>query len=109
MNIDNDPAFMWWVSFTLRKRDIILSAVKYRLRKAPNKYGIAIPRTLEEAIKFDLKMSNKGWQDSIDKEKLNIGVYFEILDDDVPTPIGWSKEAGRMIFDINMDFTYKPR
>ena len=40
---------------------------------------------------------------------LNIGVAFEILDDDSPTPIGWSKVTGHMIFDINMDFTFKAR
>ena len=40
---------------------------------------------------------------------LNIGVAFEILDDDTAMPIGWSKVTGHMIFDIKMDFTFKAR
>ena len=33
-------AFIWWVPYTLRKRDIILSAVNKRIRKTTHKYGI---------------------------------------------------------------------
>eukprot|EP00957_Ditylum_brightwellii_P055508 4206333-Ditylum_brightwellii.AAC.1 len=31
--IANEPAFVWWVPYTLRKRDVIQSAVKARIRK----------------------------------------------------------------------------
>jgi len=31
--ITDEPAFAWWVPYTLRKRDVILSAVKSRIRK----------------------------------------------------------------------------
>ena len=32
-SIADKPAFTWWVPYTLRKRSVILSAVKARLRK----------------------------------------------------------------------------
>ena len=38
--ISNEPAFAWWVPYTLRKREIILTAVKNRIRKMTHKYGI---------------------------------------------------------------------
>ena len=41
--IATEPAFAWWVPFTLRKRDIIISAIKARIRKTTHKYGIEIP------------------------------------------------------------------
>eukprot|EP00980_Cylindrotheca_fusiformis_P000893 scaffold235_cov88-Cylindrotheca_fusiformis.AAC.1 len=41
--IDKEPAFAWWVPYTLRKRDIILSKIKSRIRKTNRKYGIEIP------------------------------------------------------------------
>ena len=38
--ISNEPAFAWWVPYTLRKREIILAAEKNRIRKTTHKYGI---------------------------------------------------------------------
>ena len=40
--MSGEPAFAWWVPYTLRKRDVIISAVKSRLRKATHKYGVEI-------------------------------------------------------------------
>ena len=51
--IDDEPAFMWWVPYTLRKRDVILSAVKSRIRKTSHKYGIEIPTSIEHAFEID--------------------------------------------------------
>ena len=31
--IQDDPAFSWWVPYTLRKSDVIVSAVSSRVRK----------------------------------------------------------------------------
>jgi hypothetical protein len=58
--IADDPAFIWWVPYTLRKRDIILSAVKSRIRKTTHKYGIEIPgieipNNIEHANEIDRK------------------------------------------------------
>lgn len=41
--IADEPAFAWWIPYTLRKRDVILSAVKSRIRKTTHKYGIETP------------------------------------------------------------------
>ena len=41
--IDREPAFCWWVPYTIRKRDAIIAAVRLRARKATHKYGIEIP------------------------------------------------------------------
>jgi hypothetical protein len=38
--LDDEPAFAWWVPYTLRRRDIILSKVKARVRKTTHEYGI---------------------------------------------------------------------
>ena len=38
--IEHEPAFAWWVLYTLRKRDVIVSAVSSQVRKASHKYGI---------------------------------------------------------------------
>ena len=38
--ISNEPAFAWWVPYTLRKREVILAAVKNQIRRTTHKYGI---------------------------------------------------------------------
>ena len=79
--IHDEPAFAWWVPYTLRKRDVILSAVKHRLRKQTHKYGIEVPTSVEHAMEIDAKNGNHFWRDAINKEMTNVGVAFEVLHD----------------------------
>ena len=106
--IEDEPAFCWWVPYTLRKRDVILSSVKTRVRKANIKYGINVPRTQEEAILVDKENGNTFWQDAIDLEMNTIMPGFDFPDDGKPPP-GYSKSSGHLVFDVKMDFTRKAR
>ena len=56
--IADQPAFAWWVPYVLRKRDVILSKVKARIRKTNRKYGIEIPTSVEHAMELDRKNGN---------------------------------------------------
>ncbi len=50
--IADKPAFNWWVSWVLKKRERIISLVKRRsarYHKRTYKYGIELPKTVEEA------------------------------------------------------------
>lgn len=107
--IDDEAAFAWWVDFTLRKRDTIVSAVNARVRKVTHKYGIELPSTHEEAMALDKKNGNTYWRDALYKEMGNVGVAFEILKRGEKPPPGWKKSSGHIIFDIKMDFTRKAR
>ena len=51
--IEKEPAFAWWVTYTLRKRDVIVSAVSLRVGKASHKYGIEIPTSIASARKIN--------------------------------------------------------
>ena len=77
--ISNEPAFAWWVPYTLRKREIILAAVKKRIRKTTHKYGIEVPRDIEHAHEIDSRNGNTMWRDALKKEMYNVGVAFEIM------------------------------
>ena len=48
--ISNDPAFAWWVPYTLRERAVILAAVKNRIRRTTHKYGVKIPRDVTKLM-----------------------------------------------------------
>ena len=105
--LTDEPAFAWWVPYTLRKRDVIVSAVK--ARRTTHKYGIEVPRSLKEALALDAKNGNKYWSDAVGKEMGTIVVAFEILEPNARPPPGWTRSSGHLIFDVKMDFTRKAR
>ena len=107
--LDSEEAFKGWVPFTLCKKDAIIAAVSQRKWKTTHKFGIEIPRTVEQAMAIDRKASSTHWQEAIKREMSNIGIAFEILEEKKATPVGWSKVTGHMIFDVKMDFTRKAR
>ena len=107
--IADEPAFSWWVPYTLRKRDIIISAVKARARRVTHKYGIELPRSVAHAMELDEKNGNKFWTNALAKEMYEIGVAVEVLGEGVLAPPGWSRVHGHIVWDVKMDFTRKAR
>ena len=114
--LQDEPAFAWWVPYVMRKRDIIVSSIKSRVKRTTHKYGIEMPavgRTRDEVIQnaeeLDRKNGNTFWMDSLRKEMGNLVVAFKILDDGQKAPPGWFKTSGHIIFDVKMDFTRKAR
>ena len=51
--IQDEPAFAWWVPFVLKKRSRIISKVKSRYWRQTHKFGIEMPKTVEEAYELD--------------------------------------------------------
>ena len=102
--ISNEPAFAWWVPYTLRKREVILAAVKNWITKTTHKYGIEIPRDMEHAHEIDSRNGNTLWRDALRKEMYNVRVAFEILDEGTHAPHGWKRVTRHRIWDVKMDF-----
>ena len=108
--LDEEAAFEWWVPYTLRKRDVIISAVNSRYMATTHKYGIEVPKTIEQALRLDRQNGNTMWFDATNKEMANVGIAFEIQPREVTkAPPGWTKASGHLIFDVKMDFTRKAR
>ena len=107
--ISNEPAFAWWVPYILRKKEVILTAVKNWIRRMTHKYGVEIPRDVEHVHKIDARNGNTLWRDALKKEMYNVGVAFEILDEGVHAPHGWKQVARHLVWDVKMDFTRKAR
>ena len=107
--IEEEPAFKWWVPFTLRKRDRIIASVNSRVRKVSHKYGIELPTSVEHAFKLDSKNGNSIWRDAINKEMDNLKVAFDILHDGREPPVQYKKASGHMVFDIRMTLERKAR
>ncbi|HEY9711013.1 MAG TPA: hypothetical protein V6D48_22595, partial [Oculatellaceae cyanobacterium] len=104
--IDKEPAFVWWVPYTLQKHDVIVASVR-ACSQVTTKYGIEVPCTIHQAYELDKTNGNDLWDQSIKKEMRNIGIAFEILDPTQSVPPGWTKTSGHLVFDVKMDFTRK--
>ena len=57
----------WWVPFTLKKRDIIISELNSRVTKETHKFGIEVPMSIDNSKWLDAKNGDKIWQDAIAK------------------------------------------
>ena len=107
--IETEPAFAWWVPYTLRKRDVIIAAVNTRVKRSTHKYGIEVPTSIAHALRLDEENGNTFWCDAVNLEMSNVGVAFEVLKPGQRAPPGWRKASGHIIFDVKMDFTRKAR
>ena len=58
LDLEDQPAFAWWVPHTLKKRDRIVAGINSRVRKRNCKFGIKIPRNITEAKIFDDENGN---------------------------------------------------
>jgi hypothetical protein len=107
--IDKEPAFAWWVPYTLRKRDaIIVASISVRARKTTHKYGIEVPTCVAHAHALDKCNGNTLWDTALkNKEMHNVGIAFEILEPPWTVPPGWSKASGHIIFDVKMSLERK--
>jgi hypothetical protein len=59
--ITDESVSTWWVPYTLRKRDIVLSQIMARIRKTTHKYGIEVPTSMEHAFVINRKNGNSLW------------------------------------------------
>ena len=71
-----------------------------------HKFGIKVPKSVNEALRMDEETGTTFWRDSIAKEMKNVMTAFEFRNKD-KMPIGHKKIDCNMIFDIKMDLTRK--
>lgn len=97
-----EPAFAWWVPHVLRRRDRIIKKVQKRYWKRTHKFGIELPKTVEEALEIDRRTGTDFWQKAIEKELHNVAVAFEVQEDGT-VPVGYKEIPCHFVFDIKGD------
>lgn len=95
VGIDHEPAFSWWVPHVLKKRDRIISAVNKRYHKRTHKFGIEVPKSIEDAIHLDKLNGNTLWMDAVALEITAVKVSFKTLDDGEDAPVGYQLDGFR--------------
>jgi hypothetical protein len=101
--IDNEPAFAWWVPFTLKRRNRIIAAVNSRYHKRTHKFGIEVPKTWDDCVRLDAENGNTLWQDAVRKEMSKVRVAFQVLDDDETPPPTFQEIRCHLVFDVKME------
>jgi hypothetical protein len=117
-NIHEEPAFNWWVPYTLHKRDRIIQKVKAKYWRTTHMFGIRVPKSVDDAIRLDETNGNTLWYDSIQKEMENVRVAFQVDNETTVDQartnkfyVGFQEITCHMVFIIKMDgkFTRKSR
>jgi hypothetical protein len=106
--IAEEPAFAWWVSYTLKKRNRVIAKVKSKYWIRTHKFGIKIPKTVEEARRFDAENGNTLWWDAIMTEMKNVRPAFEVWEGsaDKISP-GYQQIKCHLIFDVKMGENFR--
>ncbi len=107
--IEDEAAFNWWVKDTLQTRKRLIKLSQRRQVKTGYKFGVQIPKTVQQALELDTLAGNKLWYNAIMKEMTKVMVAFDIKERETPPPPGHQFVNLHMVFDIKMDFTRKAR
>ena len=106
--IAEEPAFAWWVPYTLRKRNRIIAKVKSKYWVRTHKFGIKIPKNVAEARAFDAENGNTFWWDAILKEMKSVRPAFEVWEKGVDEiPPGYQQINCHLIFDVKMGENFR--
>ena len=93
--ISMELAFAWWVPYTLKKRNRIIAKVKSKYWIWTHKFGVRIPKLVQEAKELDHQNGNNLWWEAICKEMKNVRPAFEVLEKD-------QQIKCHMVFDVKM-------
>ena len=98
--LEDEPAFKWWVPFTIRKRNRILSAMRKRYFRIQQKFGIEIPKNVERALQIDKETGTTFWRDAIAKEMKTVMIAFDIKPEGADRPVGYTFAKCHLVFDV---------
>ena len=106
--IAGEPAFAWWITHVLRKRNRIISKINSKYWVRTHKFGIKVPKNVAQALEFDKENGNTLWRDAIGKEMKNVRPAFEVWEKDISElPPGYQQITCHMIFDIKMGENFR--
>ena len=64
-NIQDEQAFAWWVTLTLKKRTLIIQKIKSKYHQRTHKHVIRISMNVLEAHDIDTVNGNMLWMQSV--------------------------------------------
>jgi hypothetical protein len=114
--IQEEPAFKWWVPTELRKRKRIINKVKKKYWRTTHKFGLRLPKMMEEALRLDTANGNHFWEDAIKKEMSKACITYIPVEGCTPAQVraneidqlrGYQEIQCHIVFDVKIDFSRK--
>ena len=108
--IQEEPVFAWWVPYTMKKRNRIISKIKSKDWQKTHKYGVHMPKSVKEAYEIDKGNGNTLWDDAIKKEMANVGITFSPSEEENPhelEKLGYKWINRHMIFDVKLGENFR--
>ena len=107
-DLQAEPAFAWWIPYTMKKRTMIISKMKSsKYWERTHKYGVRVPRNVKEAFEIDDENSNTLWTDAIRLEMKNSRIAFEEYDGQVEDLVAYEQISGHLIFDVKLSENFR--
>ena len=73
-----------------------------------HKFGVILPKSVDQAYKIDTQNGNILWNNTIAKDTTDVKATFKALEDGEDLPIGYAYLLCHMIFDVKTeDFRQK--
>ena len=82
VGISDEPGFSWWTAHVLNKKQRIIAAVNQRYHMLTHKFGIKVPKTVEEALALDKENGNDLWWRAICSQYMKCHMVFSIKMED---------------------------
>jgi hypothetical protein len=101
--VAGNSSFVWWIQHVLNKHNCIIGKLKGKCWACTHKFGVKIPKIIEEAKRFNAENGDALWWDTACKEMKNVRPAFEVWETEIlELPPGCQQIAAHMIFDIKM-------
>ena len=104
-DLQDEPAFAWWVPYVLRKRTAIIKKIKSKYWQRTHKYGVRVPKSIREAKEIDAENGDTRWMDSVRLEMKNSRVAFQTYDGDPKSLVSYMEITGYIVFDVKQSKT----
>jgi hypothetical protein len=105
--IADEPAFAWWVPHVLNKKVAIIKKIKSKYWEKSHKYGIRIPKSIEECKMLDAENQNTYWMDAVRLEMSNVMSAFALFDGDPCELSDYKRIKGHLIFDVKLGENFR--
>ncbi len=83
----SEPAFQWWVPYTLKKRDCIIKSIKKQYFQKIERFGLELPKSVERALEIDQETNTRFWQNAIQKKVGTVLPALEIKENGQIPPV----------------------
>jgi hypothetical protein len=73
--------------YTLKKHERIVAAVNKRYLLWSHKFGVELPKSVQDTLRIDMKTYTTYWKDAIALEIKNIDIAFQDLVENEEVPV----------------------